>query len=553
MLLALVGLGATGLALALYLGLERVGPMGIPLALLRAASWGALAALLVNPSCRRAGRGGAGTTVLLDQSLSMTDPAGDARWRAAVDSAKALAGRGGRVVLFGAEPRVFDEAARPVAAASRLGPALREAAARGGPIAVVTDGAIDDPAALPGDLLRRARVVLLARAAGRDAGVAGLDLPAALRAGDTATATVDVIAAGTSAPDSVTVELLERGRPVARERLGLGAGGALRRDLRFVPAPAASDREVRRYEVRLAGLIGDVEPRDDARASLAEVSRGSAIVLLTDSPDWDSRALATALAATAGVPLRAWVRVGKGGAWHDARTLRPRDDVTVRGEASRAALVIAHGTEDGVEQMARLGRRAVWRWVTAPRSGVALLGDWYVAAPDLGSPVGGALASAPPESLPPLEAVSEPGAESGPTAWVALAAQLDRRGRPRPVVQGAEVGGLRVVTVSGAGLWRWASRGGVAAEAYRALVASLTDWLLEERPGAQGSLAAARDSLARGQAEFLPRPPLLRAQPGVAAEAEWEPVPLRHAGWVYGLALGALVLEWVARRRQGLR
>lgn len=549
MLLVLVGFLAAALALALYLGVERVGRMGIPLALLRAASWGAVAALLVNPSCRRVGA--AGTTVLLDQSLSMTDAAGDGRWRAAVDSAKALAGRGGRVVLFGEEPRAFDERSRPVAAASRLAPALREAAVHGGAVAVVTDGAIDDVGELPGDLLRRARVVLVARVAGRDAGVAGLDLPAALRAGDTATATVDVIAALTAAPDSVTVELLERGRPVARTRLALGAGGALRRDLRFVPASAASDREVRRYEVRLSGLAGDVEPRDDARVSLAAVSRGSAIVLLTDSPDWDSRALAAALAATAGVPLRAWVKLGKGGGWRDARTLRPGDDVAVRGEVSRATLVIAHGTEDGVEQVARLGRQAVWRWVTVPRSGVAGVGDWYVTAPEAASPVGAALGSAPPESLPPLEAVSE--AQSDPGAWVALAAQLDRRGRGRPVVQGAEAGGRRVVTVSGAGFWRWAIRGGVAAEAYRALVASLVDWLLEERPLAQGSLAAARDSLARGQAEFLPRPPVLRAQPGIAAEAAWEPVPLRHAGWVYWLALAALVLEWVARRRQGLR
>jgi hypothetical protein len=545
--LFVIALAAAGLALVLYLRIEGVGRAGLPLAALRAASWGAVAALLVNPSCRRAG--GAGPTVLLDASRSMSDPTGEARWRAAVDSARAVAGRDGRIMLFGEEPRSFLLDATPGAAASRLAPALREAAARGGPVAVVTDGAIDDAGLLPGDLLRRARVVILPRPAGPDVGVAALELPATLREGDTAVAVVDLLATQTGPGDSVMVELFEGSRRVARARVALGAGGSLRRELAVVPAAVAGEREIRRYEVRLSGLATDIEPRDDTRATVAAVTRGSTVVLLSDSPDWDARALAATLSATAGVPVRTLVRPA--GQWLDARTLRPVDETTLRAEASRAALVIAHGTEAGVEALARLARRGLWRWVTTPRGAAPPPGDWYAMAPEAASPVGGALAAVPVESLPPLEAVLEAPADTA--GWVALAARLDRRGRPRAVLTGAESAERRVVAVAGSGLWRWAGKGGVSAEAYRALIAALTDWLLEAGPGAQAALASTRDSLARGLAEYLPRPPVLAAQPGVVGEGERERVPLRHARWPYGLALGALVLEWVARRRRGLR
>ncbi|MBI1723377.1 MAG: VWA domain-containing protein [Gemmatimonadetes bacterium] len=548
MLVTVVALAATGFALALYLLIERVGRAGLPLALLRAAAWGGVAVLLVNPGCQRSG--GGGTAVLLDGSLSMTDPVGDARWRAALDTARAIAGRSGRIVLFGEEPRIFMEGATPSAAESSLLPALREAASRGGRLVIVTDGVLDDATAIPLDLLRRARIVVLPRPAGPDAGIAGFDLPVALRAGDSATATVDVVAAATRPGDSVTIELLEQGRVVASARVGVGGGGSYRRDLSFVPAAPAPERELRRYEARVSGIVGDREPRDDRRTSLAAVTRAGAIVLLSDSPDWDSRWLASTLTGTSGVPVQVFVRVANGG-WRDARTLRPVGDAAVQGAAQRATLVVAHGSEAGVDAVARLARRALWRWPTQRRDRSGAPGDWYVMAPEFASPVGAAFAGVPAESLPPLEGVDEVRSDS--VAWTGLTAQLDRRGRSRPVVQGALTGRRHVVTLSATGLWRWASRGGVAGEAYRALVASLTDWLLEERGGEHATLVAARDSLARGAAEFLPRAPVLTSQPGLAAVAARDPVPLRHVTWAYWAALVALVAEWIARRRVGLR
>ena len=49
------------------------------------------------------------------------------------------------------------------------------------------------------------------------------------------------------------------------------------------------------------------------------------------------------------------------------------------------------------------------------------------------------------------------------------------------------------------------------------------------------------------------RPQTLESQPGIRVAAAGEAEPLRHFPWVYGAALGALVLEWIARRRRGMR
>jgi len=549
-----VGLAAAAAALAVYLVLEKAGPGALWLAALRAAAWGAVAALLIDPGCRRAG-GGLPPVVLLDRSLSMTDPApgpaGLARWRAALDTARRIAGRGGRIILFGAQPAALQGPALPGDPSSRLLPAWREAAALGGPVAVVTDGEVDDARELPPDFLRLARIVVLPRPARADVGVAALDLPLALRWGDTATAGVVLVAAGTVPADTATLELREGTRVVARTRVGLGAGGSLRRQLRFVPGalPAGVDHEDRRYEARISVVSDDAEPRDDARATLAEVSRTSAIAVLSDSPDWDFRALTATLQQTAGVPVAAFVRVAPGGPWRDAASLRPVAQAAVEGAARAAALVVVHGTAAGTTPLAALARHALWRWTT-PGTGV-VAGDWYAVPSATASPLGAALAGVPAESLPPLEALAQqPGDSAG---WTAVSARLGRRGRAWPAIVGAERGPVRVVRMLGSGFWRWASKGGVAAEGYRSLVAALSDWLLTapEREGA--ALAARRDSLNRGLDEWLPRARTLSGQPGLRATGPAETEPLRRMPWVYGAALGALVLEWVGRRRRGMR
>jgi len=63
--------------------------------------------------------------------------------------------------------------------------------------------------------------------------------------------------------------------------------------------------------------------------------------------------------------------------------------------------------------------------------------------------------------------------------WIALVGRLARRGAERPVLIGREVDGVRQLVTTGSGVWRWGFRGGGAREAYRTLLASGTDWLLE--------------------------------------------------------------------------
>lgn len=551
-----VGLAAAAAALAVYLVLEKAGPGSLWLAALRAAAWGCVAALLIDPGCRREG-GGSAPVVLLDRSLSMSDPGpepgGLARWRAALDTARAVAGRGGRVILFGAQPEALREPppARPDAPASRLLPAWREAAALGGPVTVVTDGEVDDARELPPDFLRLARIVVLPRPPRPDVGVAALDLPLALRWGDTATAGVVLVAAGTVASDTATLELREGMRVVARTRIPLGTGGSLRRELRFLPAapPAGTDRELRRYEARVTGVHDDAEPRDDARATVAEVSRTSAIAVLSDSPDWDFRALSATLRQTAGVPVGAFVRVAPGGPWRDAASLRPVAPSEVEAAVRAASLVVVHGTVAGTAALAALARHGLWRWTT-PAAGV-LAGDWYVAPSATASPLGAALAGVPADSLPPLQALAQQPEDTA--EWTAVSARLGRRGRAWPAVVGSERGSLRAVRTLGSGLWRWASKGGVAAEGYRSLVAALTDWLLAQPEREGAALITRRDSLNRGLDELLPRARTLASQPGQRAAGVEETEPLRRMPWVYVAALTALVLEWVGRRRRGMR
>jgi hypothetical protein len=557
MLVIGVAVAALAAALLLYLVVERVGRAGLPLAALRAAAWGGVAALLVNPSCRR-GVVAPRVVVLLDHSLSMSSArdtaGGGARWRAAVDTARALAGRGGRILMFGTEPEAWRAGARPDAPASRLLPAWRAAAALGGPVAVVTDGEVDDARALPSDFLRTARVVVLPRPLAADVGVAALDLPATLRAGDTATARVVLVAAGTARGDTARVVFREDGRVAARVTVPVGEGGSFRRELRFVPAAPRppAEREVRRYTVRVSGLGDDAEPRDDARATLAEVTRASTIALFSDSPDWDFRRLVLTLRATSGVPVSAYVRVTPDGPWRDADSLRAVSEATIHRAARAAALVVLHGTSNGTAALRREAAHALWLWTEGRET--ATPGDWYVAAtPTWPSPLGAALAGVPPDSLPPLEALAPAGSRPDTSGWVAVPARLARRGPASPVFAGAPSARGPVLRVLGWGLWRWASKGGVAAEGYRSLVAAATNWLLAAATQGAPSLLARRDSLERGLDELLPRPATLHAQAGAAVRAAGEPEPLRRRRWVYLLVLGALTMEWIVRRRRGMR
>ena len=441
---------------------------------LRAAALGALLLLVWNPSVR-VEAGSAPPLVLLDASLSMAGHGG--RWRDALDTARALAG-GGVIWRFGARVGSFDTLP-PADGASRLAPALDAAAGRGGPVTVVSDGAVTDLADVPPDLARRARVVVLLRAPFFDAFVASVDGPRRVAAGDTVRLKVSYGTAGMrdarSGMRDATLAVTVDHRRLASRVVPLPDSGVVSTDLTF-PASRIPHPGWTALEVGLEG-VSDSEPRDDARLFVLEVSPPPPVVLLASPPDWETRFLARTLEDVARVPVRTFIEAEPGGQrWRDGATLESRAPGDVARAVAGAALVIEAGDPASFSRFAPKGSVLLWPGTRR------LEGDWYVQPPSAGpSPLADALAGVAWDSLPPATSLAELAPDSG--AMVALAARLARRGPPRSVVTLSQRAGARRALIAAGGLYRWAFRGGASGEAYRALVAGLVDWLLAERAG----------------------------------------------------------------------
>lgn len=572
--------------------------------LFRGVSFAALLLLLWNPTLSRAGAGGETPLVLLDASLSMQGHGGD--WRAALDSARRLA-RGGPIWRFGDGVQAFDSAA-PAEGASRLGPALAAAAARGGALVVVSDGEVSDAGTVPPDLLARARVVVLPRAPFSDAYLAAVSGPGRVSVGDTLILTVS---AGRAGPRSrlgpATIVVSVAGRTVATKPVQLPDSGVVSVAI-AVPA-ARLPTGWSALEVAVSG-DADGEPRDDGRRFVVDVTAEPAVVLLAAPPDWESHFLARALADVARLPVKEFALVdpATGGGWRDGLTLAPVSAADVARAVAGARLVAELGDPRNVAQFRVRG--ATLRWPTAGGDSA----EWYAFLPPT-SPFGAALGGVAWDSLPPAARVIAQPVDSG--AAVALAAQAGRRGTPRPVVLLSESGGARRATVLASGLWRWGFRGGASGVAYRELVGALTDWLVAapgaaaeratpERyatpdglpfrfrwtgPGRPHDLAVTlagpsgtrvdtlrfdaggtatlalppgeyRYALAGGSEqgllaaetysdEWRPQPVTLRAQRGSVARVRGT-LALRDRWWLFTLAVVALLGEWAWRRREGL-
>ncbi len=587
------------------------------LALLRVAALAALVLLLWNPATAHRAADAAPPLVLLDASLSMAGtPRDPDRWRRALDSARALA-RGGVVWRFGRRVAAFDTAP-PGDGASRLGPALEAAAARGGDVIVVTDGAVEDFAGLPPDLRQRPRIATIERPPAFDAFVAGIEGPRVVGSADTIRLRVSYGTAGQGeggrGKGTATLAISAGGRRLAWRTVPLPDSGVVSEDLAF-PVSRFPFPGWWALEVRLDG-VPDSEPRDDARLHLVELSREPRAVLLAAPPDWDTRFLATALRDVARVAVRVFVQA-EPGRWRDGTTLQPVSAGEVARVVAAARLVVLAGDPTRLTDTRPAPRAAVLVWPSAPEArGVD--GDWYVDPPPV-SPLAGALAGVAWDSLPPATSLAD--ARTDSAAVVALSARLGRRGTPRPVVLVSDSAGRRRATVLGRGIYRWAFRGGAGAVAHRSLVAGLADWLLGEGAGSREQAApespevpqglplvwrwtgadpardlaitlgvlgppagpARVDTLrfdAAGRAELSLSPGVYRYRLGgegdgglVAVEQysdEWRPagtavtaqpgtsaarrvaIALRDRWWMFALVLGALVAEWVWRRRQGL-
>jgi len=351
---------------------------------------------------------------------------------------------------------------------------------------------------------------------------------------------------------------------------------------------------------------GDAEPRNDSLSTAIEISRAASAVFVSTSPDQDARFAIAVLRGTLALPTRGFLRVAPGN-WRQEGTLAPVSEAEVRQAIRDAPVAILHG------DTAIFGPPA-----TSSFGPIALLvppdvddGEWYpVAAP--ASPLSGALAAVPLESLPPI-AIGQPARGD----WTALEARRGREPLRRPVVVGRDTP-RRIVTVTGSGFWRWRFRGGASADAYAALWGGIFDWLAAERADRRGAVpdeSVVRSGQAirwrRGSSSDSVVRVLLRSRGGARADSlvlrfapgssvqETPPLPpgaydvtvpggrsllvvnesaellpsrprlqsgsvgrragvddarrSRTAGWFYALAIALLCAEWILRRRAGLR
>jgi hypothetical protein len=350
-----------------------------------------------------------------------------------------------------------------------------------------------------------------------------------------------------------------------------------------------------------------------------DVGDRPAAVFVSTSPDIDVREVLTVLRGALDVPTRAYLRVAPG-VWRVEGSLASVSEAEVKARAATAGMLIVHGDTAWRAQSGNRTAAARALWVPAPPTQIARAGEltrtpeWYAtAAPP--SPLMGALASLPYDSLPP---VTLAGAATG--GEPVLTVRLGKQGTAQTAIAAREANGTRTVVISGSGYAGWALRGGRSREAFTALWGAIFDWVSAGR----GDLRAARpvtgvlragdpvtwrrggaDSVvpvrlsARGAVptrvpgdslllrfgaryetlsaplaagvydaqtaggvsvlvvnasrEWVPRAPAVVAGPLARGSAGSDAPRLADAGWPFALALLLLCAEWIARRSSGQR
>jgi hypothetical protein len=338
------------------------------------------------------------------------------------------------------------------------------------------------------------------------------------------------------------------------------------------------------------------------------------VVLLAAPGDWDSRFLYRTLRDVSQLPVRGFVQI-EGDRWRAMEDLSPVGTERVRQAAGGADLLILKGDPAGVS--AGAAARGIWRWPSGARGATPIAGDWYLSAaevsPIAGAFLGLPVDSFPPATqLVPLE--PSPSDWVGLTAQLgrrgaARAAVTGRQeGRVRSVTVAADglwrwafrggsseqsyrtwvattaswlLGGadsvrgvaapVRAVVQNGRPVvFEWAGAGPAAATpvVFSPLEeegAPRTDTLRFDGAGRSpvrlppGSY---RYRLAGGGGgvvavetysdELLPAPVTLAARSGRASRPGSR-TAARDWLWLFGLAVAALSVEWLARRRLGLR
>lgn len=475
--------------------------------------------LLFNPRLPLAdGAGAPSRWVLLDASLSMSAIGADgmSAWERAVERADELASDGWRVVRFGDDDLgTALEGAGPQRMESRLAPALAAAAESGArEVRVLTDGRLEDGvavrsalAALPLEL----DAELFGDATGH-AGIARFNVPDLSRADGTPVVELEVFGEGVG--DSMHVEIMEEGRPVATVAVPTPSPGLRATASVELPTPVAGGRV--RYTARLVGAPGgapgpDAFPEDDEAVAFANVGfEEGGLVIVSLRPDWEPRFLMPVLAEVTGLQASGYLRAGPDRYLPMGRAVDRGgavDSATVRRAAADATLMVLHGLHEEVEGWVGAlasgpGRRIAFPTDPGGASALGLEvegprpGEWYVSPDVPTSPIAGALSGAALDGLPPLGGLLVP---TEPASASPLQLQLRGAGAPESALLLSTRTGGRTAVALASGFWRWAMRED-GRETYRRLWSGVAGWLLADRGMAALEPRPVRWVVPRGEA-----------------------------------------------------
>jgi hypothetical protein len=598
MLIWIVALVAGAAAVILVYGVKPGSGLTLLSAALRLVAVTGLVALILNAALGAARP--APAIVALDVSASWLRSGDSTRFREAL--ARARDDASDELLLFGDSTRADGGDVGPADDASRVRPAVERAMAEGRPLRIYTDGEIEDAEALV-PLVGGSSIVVSRANEGADVAIAELRVVRATVGGDTLDVDVALTASSSGGPPSqLTLTLGDR----VVTTIPVDSVGPYGERVVRVRVPVPNVTGAILIGAALAAA-GDRTPANDSLMVAVDVMPGAGAVVISTAPDYDVRDLATVLRGTVLLPTRGFYRVAPD-RWREEGSLGTATEEEVQRAAREAPLLVLHGDTAVFGDPRGFARGSLL--LVAPPTMPAE--EWYATGAPT-SPMATALGGSPWDSLPPLEVAPVTATGSFEVLETRRARRLERRvaaigwERPKRTV---------LVPASGFWRWRFRGGAPAAAhsafwgsvidwlasERADNRAASPADGAVREgqpirwrrgmptdtmvavnfvRRGSgqkdsavvrfsSGSLFAETPSRAAGvydittrggssvlvvnaAAEVLPRRPTVVEGDIGTGEALTDAPRLRGIGWIFAIVILSLCIEWILRRRLGLR